>query len=81
MELSKKLDNILTYLMNEELSIELRADREGFRLYLPDGVCLSFINDIADIFNEICGAEKYDIATLRDPDKEQIILSYSEKEE
>ena len=78
MELSDKLDNILAYLMNEELSVELYADKEGFRLYLPDGVPLSLINDIADVFNEICGAK--DFAILRDPDGEQILLSYSEKE-
>lgn len=80
-DLAARISNLLAYFRNEELHFEVYCDKEGIRIYLPNGVSLETLNQIAEILKETIGVTTIDIGVLKADDEEMICLAFFDQEE
>ena len=80
-DLKQAISEFLAEMRDGELGFDVRCDKEGIRVYLPDGTSLGTINVIARILKEILDIEEHEITIHRDPDDEEVYLFWVEEVE
>lgn len=80
-DLATRISDLLAYFRNEELHFEVYCDKEGIRIYLPNGVSLETLNEIAKVLKETIGVTTLDLSVFKVDDEEMICLGFFEEEE
>ncbi|MHC1610138.1 MAG: hypothetical protein ACXQTW_00795 [Candidatus Methanospirareceae archaeon] len=80
MDLATRISNLLAYFRNEELHFEVYCDKEGIRIYLPNGIELEALNEIAEILRETIGVEPVDLGVFKADEGEMVCLAFFDGE-